>query len=424
MSGSVPTQTREPSSADVHDVRMRGFRNRHAVTDALDWVDRITGPLESEIVPSEQSAGRVLDADLFAPMDVPAFDRSAVDGYALRGADTVGADHFTPLLIRVVGEVFPGRPYAGVLSRDTAVRIMTGAPVPEGADTVVPAEYCEERNGMVEVSASFPVGRNVGLCGEDVREGDLLLRSGRRLRPQDAGLLGSLGLATVCVVRRPRVRIIVTGDELAAPGTERTAHQIYDANSYLLRGLIERDGGLVERAQRMADDRELLRQAMCMPGADVILVSGSSSVGTEDHAPSLLAESGELAIHGIAMRPSCPAGMGRIGESRVFLLPGNPVSALCAYDFFAGRALRRLGGRPADMPYRTRRLPLVRKLVSAIGRVDYCRVKVTPEGVIPLALSGASILSSTTAADGFVIVPAEPEGYGPGTEVQVHLYDE
>jgi molybdopterin molybdotransferase len=323
-----------------------------------------------------------------------------------------------------VGEVFPGRPYAGVLSRDTAVRIMTGAPVPEGADTVVPAEYCEERNGMVEVSASFPVGRNVGLCGEDVREGDLLLRSGRRLRPQDAGLLGSLGLATVCVVRRPRVRIIVTGDELAAPGTERTAHQIYDANSYLLRGLIERDGGLVERAQRMADDRELLRQAMCMPGADVILVSGSSSVGTEDHAPSLLAESGELAIHGIAMRPSCPAGMGRIGESRVFLLPGNPVSALCAYDFFAGRALRRLGGRPADMPYRTRRLPLVRKLVSAIGRVDYCRVKVTPEGVIPLALSGASILSSTTAADGFVIVPAEPEGYGPGTEVQVHLYDE
>jgi len=155
----------------------------------------------------------------------------------------------------------------------------------------------------------------------------------------------------------------------------------------------------------------------------VILVSGGSSVGREDYAPRLLAELGELAIHGVSMRPSSPAGLGRIGETLVFLLPGNPVSCLCAYDFFAGRAIRLLGGRPPDWPHRTTRAVVARKIVSAIGRVDYCRVRLVDGRVDPIALSGASILSSTTRADGFVIVPAECEGYGPDSEVTVFLYD-
>jgi len=155
----------------------------------------------------------------------------------------------------------------------------------------------------------------------------------------------------------------------------------------------------------------------------VILVSGGSSVGSEDHAPPLIAQVGELAIHGVAMRPSSPAGIGRIGDALVFLLPGNPVSCLCAYDFFAGRAIRLRGGRSADWPHRTLRAVVARKVVSAIGRVDYCRIRLVDEKVEPIALSGASILSSTTRADGFVIVPSESEGYGPGTEVTVYLYD-
>ncbi|MCH7990010.1 MAG: molybdopterin molybdenumtransferase MoeA, partial [Planctomycetes bacterium] len=175
--------------------------------------------------------------------------------------------------------------------------------------------------------------------------------------------------------------------------------------------------------QRIQDDRETIRIALKQPGADVILVSGGSSVGQEDHAPSILAEEGELAIHGVAMRPSSPAGMGRIGDAIVFLLPGNPVSCLCAYDFFAGRAIRLLGGRSSDWPYVTRSAVLSRKIVSAIGRVDYCRVAFAGDQVEPLALSGASILSSTTRADGFVIIPAELEGYAPGSTVDVLLYD-
>ncbi|MGE0377522.1 MAG: molybdopterin-binding protein, partial [Planctomycetaceae bacterium] len=160
------------------------------------------------------------------------------------------------------------------------------------------------------------------------------------------------------------------------------------------------------------------------PGADVVLVSGGSSVGAEDHAPTLVAELGELAIHGIAMRPSSPTGMGRIREILVFLLPGNPVSCLCAYDFFAGRAIRRLGGRSSDWPYRSSVETVARKIVSAVGRVDYCRVRRDAGGIVPLAISGASILSSTTRADGFVIVRAESEGHAPGEQVTVLWYDE
>src|SRR5690606_13521727 len=153
---------------------------------------------------------------------------------------------------------------------------------------------------------------------------------------------------------------------------------------------------LLESALRVPDDRQALREAMLAPGADVLLISGGSSVGAEDHAPSLLAEAGELAIHGIAMRPSSPAGFGRLGETLVFLLPGNPVSCLCAYDFCAGRALRLLGGRPADWPHRTVRAVLHSKISSVVGRVDYCRVRLRDGDAEPIALSGAAILSSTT----------------------------
>jgi molybdopterin molybdotransferase len=236
-------------------------------------------------------------------------------------------------------------------------------------------------------------------------------------------VLASLGLDQVAAVRKPRVRIVVTGNEVVAPGRPKGMYQIHDANSAMLRGLVARDGGVLQALVRTGDDPALIRNAITAPGADVVLVSGGSSVGTEDHAPRLLAEVGELAIHGVAMRPSSPAGCGRIGDTLVFLLPGNPVSCLCAYDFFAARAIRLRGGLPLHWPYLERVAPVARKIVSAIGRVDYCRVRLRDGAVEPLALSGASVLSSTTRADGFVVVPADSEGHAPGSEVTVYLYD-
>jgi len=402
---------------------MRGFAARTEVATALAWIDRHAALLPSERVAVDAAAGRVLAQQVIAPLDVPAFDRAAMDGYALNGALTTGATEYTPLEFAVIGQALAGQAFEGDVLPGTAVRVMTGAAVPAGADAIVPAEYARIVGTQVEISTAVPPGKHVGYRGEDVRAGASVLEPGRRLRAQDAGLIASLGLAHVEVVAAPRVRIIVTGNEIAAPGEPKTPQQIYDANSPMLRALVARDGGVVAAHLRIGDDPAKIRDALSAPGVDVILVSGGSSVGSEDHAPTLVAQTGELAIHGVAMRPSSPAGIGRVGEALVFLLPGNPVSCLCAYDFFAGRAIRLCGGRPAEWPHRRRQGIVARKIVSAIGRVDYCRVRLTGEGVEPLALSGASILSSTTRADGFVIVPSESEGYGAGSEVTVYLYE-
>jgi molybdopterin molybdotransferase len=227
----------------------------------------------------------------------------------------------------------------------------------------------------------------------------------------------------VSVVQQPRVRILITGNEVIAPGTRKGPYQIYDANSFMLRGLVARDGGVQEADYRLGDDPDAIRDALLAPGADVILVSGGSSVGSEDFAPRLIAEVGELPIHGVAMRPSSPAGVGRIEIRWCFCSPAIRYPVCAPYDFFAGRAIRLRGGRFAAWPHRTRQCAVARKIVSAIGRVDYCRVRLVDGRVEPIALSGASILSSTTKADGFVIIPAESEGYGPDTEVTVYLYE-
>jgi molybdopterin molybdotransferase len=402
---------------------MQGFRRRSEVPAVLAWIDANAHRLDVESTAIDDATGRVLAADVVASIDVPGFDRSAMDGYGVRGDDTSGASDYNPIALRVDGQVLPAQPLGRAVGPQTAVRIMTGAPIPQGVDAVVPAEFATEVAGAIEITRPVAPGQHVARRGEDVAAGAVVLRAGRRLRAQDVALVASLGPAQVDVVRRPRVRIVATGNEVVAPGTPKDLYQVYDANSYMLRGLLARDGALLERALRLGDDPAAIRDALTAPGADVVLVSGGSSVGAEDHAPRLLAECGELAIHGVAMRPSSPAGMGRVGTSLVFLLPGNPVSCLCAYDFFAGRAIRVMGGRDAGFPHRAVRAVVARKIVSAIGRVDYCRVRLANGQVEPIALSGASILSSTTRADGFVVVPAESEGYGPGTELTVYLYE-
>ena len=249
-----------------------------------------------------------------------------------------------------------------------------------------------------------------------------MLEAGRRLRPQDVGLLSSIGQGEISVIRRPRVRLVVTGNELLPAGSRPEGFSIADANGPMLSALIERDGGIADFPGPIRDDRNTILDAL-HADADIVMVSGGSSVGVEDLAPVLLAEHGELAVHGIAMRPSSPTGMGRMGQRLIFLLPGNPVSCLCAYDFFGGRAVRALGGREKSWPYRSVRAKLRRKINSQIGRLDYARVRIEDEGVEPMSIGGASMLSSATRADGFVIVGEDSEGFAAGSEVEVLLYD-
>ena len=409
---------------------MQGFAERADVEEVERFLAVHTRWLAAEPVPVQECAGRVLAESVRAEVSVPGFVRAAMDGYAVRGEDSFGASPYEPIELAVAGEALPGRPFGGRVIPGGAVRVMTGAALPDGADAVVAAEVCSERDGRVALTEAVTPGRNVGAVGEDIRAGEPVLEPGRRLRPQDAGLLASIGAAEVACVRRPRVRLVITGDELLPPGSRPTGARIVDSNSVVLRALVERDGGVCLPFEILPDRPDRIRAALCSGDADVFLVSGGSSVGAEDHAPRLVSELGRLDFHGISMRPSSPAGVGRLprpggaAEAFAFLLPGNPVSCLCAYEFFAGPTLRGLGGRSRAWPHRRVWLPLLRKIASAVGRTDYVRVVIEAGRVAPIAISGASILSSTVRAAGCVIVPREREGMPEGEEVEVLLYDD
>lgn len=407
-----------------HDVRMRGFADRVDVEVVDAFLAEHAQPLAGEGVGLLDCIGRVLAEDVAAEVDVPGFPRSAMDGYAVRGEETFGASGYDAIRLQMIGVSLPGHPCPKSVEPGTAVRIMTGAPIPDGADAVVKAEVCEEKDGFVTISEAVAPRKNVGAIGEDIRRGEAVLACGRRLRPQDAGLLSSIGRAFVECVRAPRVRLVVTGDELLPAGSRPVGSQIVDSNSVVLRGLVARDGGVALPFEILPDQPERIRAAMADVEADLVLVSGGTSVGQEDHAPRLLSELGELLFHGISMRPSSPTGIGRIGDRFVFLLPGNPVSCLAAYEFFAGPTLRALGGRPRAWPHRRVRVPLARKIVSEVGRTDYVRVAIEEGLAVPLATSGASILSSTVRAAGAAIVPRELEGMPEGDLVEILLYDE
>ena len=405
----------------AEDVRMRGFRQRVSVDEArraaLAEVDR----LAAEKISLHDGWGRVLAEDVVSQVDVPPFRRATMDGYALRAAETFGATPYSPIRFDLAGESLPGTPPIGLPAGRVALRIMTGAAVPDAADAVLKAEDASEHDGAVEVHAALAPGKNVGDIGEDVSVGDRVLADGRRLLPQDVGLLSSIGHSPVAVVRRPAVRVIVSGDELLEPGESPDGSRIVDSNSPMLAALIQRDGGVPE-VIRVPDDEVAMRSALAAPGVDVIITAGAASVGTEDRVPMLVNELGELIVHGVAMRPSSPSGVGRIGTAPVLLLPGNPVSCLVAYDFFAGPVVRRLSGLPDEWPYRKTTRQLGLRLVSQIGRTDYARVVIEDGFVRPLAISGASVLSSVTRADGFVIIPAALEGHPAGADVDVYLY--
>jgi molybdopterin molybdotransferase len=408
----------------VDDVRMRGFAHRQTVEAVLAWVDAQLRPLSAELLPLRMAAGRVLATPVASEVDVPGFDRATMDGYAVMAESTEGATSYNRLPLVVIGDSLPGRPFHGSVGIGQGVRIMTGAPLPPGCDAVLPAEWIENAvapDATISALAAVSPGKHVGRQGEDIVRGTTLFRPGRVLRPQDLGVLSSVGVGEVQVFSRPRVRLVVTGNELLPSGSQPHDYRIVDANGPMLAALVERDGGLVDFPGLVPDEHDAILNAL-HAAADVIIVTGGSSVGIEDLVPTILARQGDLAIHGIAMRPSSPTGLGRIGHRLVFLLPGNPVSCLCAYDFFAGRAIRALGGRTTAWPYRPIRARLARKISSPIGRLDYARVRVADGAAEPVAVSGASVLSSTTRADGFVIVPDDIEGFAPGTEVDVWLY--
>ena len=411
-----------------HDIRMQGFAGRITPADLRALVRQQVASLpvvcEALYPHPQRLLGRVLGKDVVARQPVPAFARAAMDGYALRGEDTFGATAYNPLSLALVGEVLAGGRFDGRVGPGQAVRIMTGAPVPAGADAVLMAEQTQEASpGEVLALGAVPPGKHVGQPGEDVQAGEVVLAAGRRLRPQDIGLLAALGVSEVALAAQPQVGLLMTGNELLPAGQAPQGSRIADSNGPMLAALVARDGGVPLPPLLVGDDPLALADALThMPG-DMLLVSGGTSVGQEDHLPQILATQGRLLAHGVAMRPGAPTGFGLLGGRPVFLLPGNPVACLVAYDFFAALALCLQGGLLQGWPYVSRSLPLGERIASQLGRLDYVRVRIEEGQAWPLAVSGAGLLSTTTRAQGFVLVPSNCEGWPAQTPVTVHLYE-
>jgi molybdopterin molybdotransferase len=400
---------------------LRGPSRRARMEDVGAWIDAWAAPLAPEEATLADAAGRVLARDVQAPVDLPPFDRVATDGYALQADETVGAGVYSPLTLRLAPES------AGAGARH-AVAVQSGEPLPAGADAVArPEQTMPDAPGTVAVIATLCVGNEVERQASHAARGSVLVPAGRQLEPAEIGLAASAGIACVSVVARPRVRCLVAADRATEAGHALPPGAIHDANGPMLAALVARDGGVVVERRLMTGGAEgagaALRDALVAPGADVVLVAGGTGAGANDRAAAALAEAGELAVHGVALRPGESAGAGRAAGIPVFLLPGTPPACLWAYELIAGRAIRRLAGRAPELPFPVRTMRTARKIVSEIGMVDVCPVRCTGEGEVePVAPFAEAGLVSAAQADGFVLVPEASEGYRQGATVPVHLY--
>lgn len=387
-------------------------------------------PLGAEPVELEWACGRVLAEAVTAPEPVPHFDRAVMDGYAVRARDTFGASETLPALLEVSGEISMGRTASLALEPGKAIAIPTGGMLPAGADAVVMVEYTyplDERT--IEVSKPVAPGDNVLRVGEDVSFGEKLFDAGRRLRPQDVGVLAALGFTTVDVRRRPRVAILSTGDEIVPVSTKTVLPgKIRDINSFTISGQVEESGGLVGTKAVIGDKLESLVEACraALADHDVVLLSGGSSVGVRDFTLRIVDHfpHSELLFHGVAIRPGKPTLMARMGEKIFWGLPGQPVSAMMIFNAFVRPCLSILQGA-GGIEESGRRAVLSRQVPSVHGRTDYMPVVVSrnESGLLATPVFGKSAMISTLArSDGYIVIPEHVEGLDQGEEVTVYLF--
>jgi len=400
-----------------------------SVEDALARVLGGVARLELELVPLSDAVGRALAEDLVAPHALPPFANSAMDGYALLAADTSAASPALPARLKVVGEVAAGRSADLRVVAGSAVRIMTGAPIPPGADAVVMVEATATDGPWVLVREPVTAGQHVRAAGEDVRAGEVVMGAGDELGPAHVGMLASLGMPTVPVVRRPRVALITTGDEVVDAAQPLRPGQIRNANRYSLAAQVAAAGADVAFFRHVRDDLDETRAALveAAAGADALICTGGVSVGEYDYLRAAMESHGSMSFWRVAMKPGKPLAFGRVADRPCFGLPGNPVSAMVTFELFVRPALRLMGG------HKVLQRPTVRaKLASPVahepGRREYLRARTvwTPDGMVahPAAGQGSAMLKAMLSANSLAVVPEGVASLPAGASVDVLILTE
>jgi molybdopterin molybdotransferase len=400
-----------------------------SVEEALERILATVQVLEPERVPILEALGRVLAEEVVADRNIPPLPNSAMDGYAVRAADVARV----PARLRVIAEAPAGRLCPVEVGPGSAVRIMTGAPIPAGADAVVPFEHtrvvqdssCPTADEWIEVLRETRPGANVREAGEDVRAGQVVLTPGRVLRPQEIGMLAALGRTEVAVIRRPRVAILATGDEVVPPWETPGPGQIRDANSYTVAAQVRRYGGIPLILGVARDEETLIREGVrraLAEQADLIVTSGGVSIGDFDLVKQVLAAEGEMRFWSLNMKPGRPLAFGVVGGVPLVGLPGNPVSAMIATELFVRPAVLKMQGF-TEWPWPELRARLADPIVRKDGRRHYLRVRLreTPDGweATLTGDQGSGILNSLVQADGLAVIPEDVDHLPAGAEVRV-----
>ena len=402
---------------------MRPIRETLPLDEAMALIRDAAVPIARiERLPIREASGRVLAAGTSAAVDVPPFDRAAMDGYAVIAEDTFGAGRYEPKILRSVGKVYTGELPTRAVRRGECIEIATGAPMPEGADAVVMVEETEKA-GESEVRVFTPVypRQHVGRRAADIAAGQSLLAPGDVLNPIRIGALAAVGVFDVDVYQRPRVAVLSTGNEIVEPGHALGPGQIYDINHFTLTAIIGEHGGVAVPHPPAPDVlAELVSAIRTAAEADIVVFSGGSSVGERDLIMDALMQIGEVIFHGIAVKPGKPTVFGRIGATPVFGMPGYPTSCLSNAYMLLVPVLRQVARLPPYEP-RTVTLPLSRRIVSTTGRHQFYTVRIADGQVVP-AFKASGDITSMSQADGYIEIPAQTDIVEAGQMVDVKLF--
>jgi len=397
---------------------------------AEDAEQRISGlikPLQSpEYVDVRSALGRTLAEDVLSTINVPTHTNSAMDGYAINAQD-IPASGFAALTL--AGTALAGNPYTGSVSTGQCIRIMTGAKLPDGCDTVIMQEQVEASGDTVRIDAHHRAGQNVRQAGEDLSVGQLAIPAGKCITPADLGLLASMGMGEVSVSRRLRVAFFSTGDELRPVGTPLGDSEIYDSNRYTLYGMLKRQGAELIDMGVVPDNRDAMTAAFGSAAkvADIIITSGGVSVGEADYVKDIVRELGEVDFWKLAIKPGRPLAFGTLGDAVFFGLPGNPVAVMVTFYQFVQPAMRYMLGQKDIRPHRFQ-VTCTSRIRKRPGRTEYQRgrLEISREGNLEVSLTGAQgsgILSSMSTANCFIVLPAESSTIEAGEPVWVEPFE-
>ena len=411
---------------EVHVLaRLKGFQELVRVEDALEkWLAAIEFHPNSTSVPLLTAQNRVLSSHIIANTDLPRTDRSAVDGYAVKATETIGASQSKPKIFKLNER--------HAIGPNQAKQIWTGNTIPENADAVVMLENTKMVGKILEVWSPMTRWENVSRKGEDIKKGEIAVKTGTRLKPHHLGIIAAFGMSEVEVFQKPKVAVLATGNEIVRVGDRIRENKVFDSNRVVLTALCNELGAEVIDLGIARDDMEEISQKLNngLRRADAVMTSGGTSVGGPDLVPEVIASIGKpgILVHGVAMRPGMPTGLAVVGKKPIILLPGNPVAVMLSFEVFGRPLISRMLGLQATESRPVLMARTKRKISTTLGRKNLVRVHVSREKgefiADPISARGSSLFSTMTRSNGYVIVPENQEGLTEGAMVAVNMFED